>query len=168
MIFNEHPEVTVKQIEEMTNLPLRELQFQLKNLFHPKQRVLVKSNMKTPALKSDEKVKVNDNFKSPSLKLNFVPKMSHKKKNVDDVNEVTGGVDQEIKMERQHQLDAGIVRIMKGHKTETHTVLMQEVMRQINMFRPQPAMIKESIERLIEREYIKRDESDRSKYIYIP
>jgi hypothetical protein len=45
---------------------------------------------------------------------------------------------------------------------------MEDVMKQITIFMPQPQMIKQRIESLIEREYLKRDDADRSKYIYLP
>jgi hypothetical protein len=71
-------------------------------------------------------------------------------------------------MERQNIIDAAIVRIMKSRKTEKHVQLMEEVIRQISVFKPQPQMIKERIESLIEREYLKRDDADRTIYIYLP
>ena len=40
--------------------------------------------------------------------------------------------------------------------------------RQIIMFKPQPPFIKQRIESLIDREYLKRDENDRQIYIYLP
>ena len=46
--------------------------------------------------------------------------------------------------------------------------MLEDVIRQISLFNPQPQMIKERIESLIEREYLKRDEADRSKFIYLP
>ncbi|PCJ22547.1 MAG: hypothetical protein COA94_09020 [Rickettsiales bacterium] len=57
---------------------------------------------------------------------------------------------------------------LKARKEEKYNPLLEEVFRQIQMFRPQPKMIKERIESLIEREYLKRDENDRSRYIYLP
>lgn len=57
---------------------------------------------------------------------------------------------------------------MKARKTEKHNQLLEDVLRQINIFMPQPQMIKQRIESLIEREYLKRDDADRSKYIYLP
>jgi hypothetical protein len=74
----------------------------------------------------------------------------------------------EIRMERQNIIDAVIVRVMKARKTEKHLQLMEDCIKQINIFMPDPQMIKQRIESLIEREYLKRDESDRSKYIYLP
>jgi hypothetical protein len=57
---------------------------------------------------------------------------------------------------------------MKARKTEKHNQLMEDVIKQISIFLPQPQMIKQRIESLIEREYLKRDEAERSKYIYLP
>jgi hypothetical protein len=45
---------------------------------------------------------------------------------------------------------------------------MEECMKQVTIFKPQPAMIKKRIDSLIEREYIKRDENNRAVYIYLP
>jgi hypothetical protein len=76
--------------------------------------------------------------------------------------------DKEIRIERQNIIDAVIVRIMKARKTEKHNQLLEDVIRQISIFMAQPQMIKQRIESLIEREYLKRDDGDRSKYIYLP
>lgn len=70
--------------------------------------------------------------------------------------------------ERMNILDAVIVRIMKARKTEKHIQLIEDVIKQVTMFLPQPAWIKARIESLIEREYLKRDDNDRAKYIYLP
>ena len=59
---------------------------------------------------------------------------------------------------------------MKARKTLIHSQLQAEVMRQISTFHPDPKMIKQRLENLIEREYIARDidkENVRS-YVYIP
>ena len=57
---------------------------------------------------------------------------------------------------------------MKGRKTLNHNQLMEECMKQVTIFMPQPAMIKKRIESLIEQEYIKRDEKNYATYIYLP
>lgn len=76
--------------------------------------------------------------------------------------------DKEIKIERQNIIDAVVVRIMKARKAEKHNELLVDVTKQISIFMAQPAMIKQRIESLIEREYLKRDDADKSKYIYLP
>jgi hypothetical protein len=65
-------------------------------------------------------------------------------------------------------VDCVIVRIAKSRRTIKHQELLTEVMRQVTHFKPQPTIIKEHIESLIQREYLKRDENDRTLYIYIP
>jgi hypothetical protein len=65
-------------------------------------------------------------------------------------------------------MDAVIVRIMKARKTEKFSQLTEDVMKQVTMFLPQPPWIKQRIESLVERDYLKRDETDRTKYIYLP
>jgi len=62
-------------------------------------------------------------------------------------------------------IDSVIVRVMKARKTEKHNQVIEDVIKQISIFMPQPQMIKQRIESLIEREYLSRDPNDKSKYI---
>lgn len=57
---------------------------------------------------------------------------------------------------------------MKDRKTLVHSELVNEVVRQLSSrFAPKPNMIKRSIEKLIEKEYLERDENDRRKLRYL-
>lgn len=70
--------------------------------------------------------------------------------------------------DRKHEIEACIVRIMKSRKQLNHNQLVSEVMEQLNKrFQPSPVVIKKRIEGLIEREYIKRADSDRKIYVYL-
>ena len=104
------------------------------------------------------------------MRVVFIPPQTHKKKEKEDAGNAAKeqADDKEIKMERQNIIDAVIVRIMKARKTEKHNQLIEDVIKQISIFMPQPQMIKQRIESLIEREYLKRDDGDRAKYIYLP
>ena len=53
-----------------------------------------------------------------------------------------------------------------GQKT-THIWIINEVSKQIDLFKAQPQQIKENIEKLIERNVIKRNEEDRTCYDYV-
>lgn len=130
-------------------------------------KILDKENSKKPQFTPTEKVSVTMNFTNNNIKVSFVPTQTHKKKTADK-NEAEKVDDKEIRIERQNIIDAVVVRIMKARKTEKHNQLLEDVMRQITIFMPQPQMIKQRIESLIEREYLKRDENDRGKYIYLP
>jgi hypothetical protein len=123
--------------------------------------------MKKPQFTDAEKLVVTGNFSNPNLKVNFIPISSHKKKTAEK-SDIEKNNDKEIRIERQNIIDAVIVRIMKARKTEKHNQLLEDVMKQITIFMPQPQMIKQRIESLIEREYLKRDDVDRAKYIYLP
>jgi hypothetical protein len=57
---------------------------------------------------------------------------------------------------------------MKTRKTEKHTTLVQDVMANIRLFQAQPPAIKKRIEKLITDEFLKRDDTDKTLYVYIP
>ena len=168
MLFNDADELTVNQVKEMSGLPEQELTKQLKHLCNPKQRIIAKENPKVPKFTPEEKLTVNADFKNNLIKLTFIPKPTTKKLNPKDKDDITRQVTEEINSERQMVLDAMIVRIMKARKKDRHTELLTEVIKQVSLFKPQPQMIKQSIERLIEKEYLQRDDNDRQVYIYIP
>ena len=73
---------------------------------------------------------------------------------------------EEVFREREHQVDAAVVRIMKARKRLSHTMLMSEVMSQLR-FSAQNADIKKRIESLIERDFLERDADDNAFYCYL-
>lgn len=68
--------------------------------------------------------------------------------------------------DRQYQVDAAIVRIMKMRKTLTHNQLISECVSQLK-FPIKPADIKKRIESLIDRDYLARDEQVANQYNYL-
>ena len=57
---------------------------------------------------------------------------------------------------------------MKSRRRLGHNELIGEVTRQLApRFLPQPQVVKKRIESLIEREFLERDQADRSTYIYL-
>ena len=66
-------------------------------------------------------------------------------------------------------MQATITRIMKSQngKKVQHTWLINEVSNQIEYFNAQPHQIKENIEKLIEKDIIKRDEKEIYCYEYL-
>jgi cullin-4 len=71
-----------------------------------------------------------------------------------------------VMQDRQHQIDAAIVRIMKTRKTLGHKLLINELVSQLR-FPVIGTDIKRRIESLIEREYLERDDSDPQVYNYL-
>ncbi|KAJ9135860.1 hypothetical protein P3X46_032988 [Hevea brasiliensis] len=68
--------------------------------------------------------------------------------------------------DRQYQVDAAIVRIMKTRKVLSHTLLITELFQQLK-FPIKPADLKKRIESLIDREYLLRDKSNPQIYNYL-
>ena len=69
-----------------------------------------------------------------------------------------------VKEDRNHAIEASIVRTMKARKTLKHQQLQAEVLSQLAFFKPNPRVIKKRIESLIEREYIERTVDDNQVY----
>ncbi|CAN0498909.1 unnamed protein product, partial [Ectocarpus sp. 12 AP-2014] len=68
--------------------------------------------------------------------------------------------------DRQYQVDAAIVRIMKARKNLAHTMLMSELFSQVK-FPATPVDLKKRIESLIERDYLERDPNKPGDYRYL-
>jgi cullin-4 len=68
--------------------------------------------------------------------------------------------------DRQYQVDAAIVRIMKMRKSLLHNQLVSEVVAQLK-FPIKPGDIKKRIESLIDRDYLARDEQNANQFNYL-
>ncbi|KAH3815365.1 hypothetical protein DPMN_143887 [Dreissena polymorpha] len=69
--------------------------------------------------------------------------------------------------DRQYQVDAAIVRIMKRCKSLEHYSLISMLTNQLK-FPVKSADLKRRIESLIEREYMERDKDNPNLYNYVP
>jgi hypothetical protein len=63
-------------------------------------------------------------------------------------------------------LDANVSKLMKSRKVMDYKSLFEEVSRMIRVFVPQSRDIKASVDRLITKEIIERDEKDRELVRY--
>lgn len=69
--------------------------------------------------------------------------------------------------DKSHCVDAHIVRIMKKSKKISHSELVSKVIDEVkNTFPVDQSLVKHRIEELILREYLERDPSDASMYLY--
>ena len=117
-------------------------------------------------LKPETEVEINKNFVSNNLKFQTLP-MVQRKKADSQVQEQEEAVQQ--KKYQDILLQMALTRIMKsriGLKT-THVWLVGETAKQMDLFRAQPQQIKEAIEKLIEKQIMKRSEKDRTCYEYV-
>lgn len=112
-------------------------------------------------------IEINKDFNPNNLKLNTVPLMIKKTKTdieIDEENEKRN-----LANYQNMVLDAYVTRIMKGRigQTTTHLFLVNETVRQIELFAAQPIQIKSRIEALIEKQLLKRKEGNYDQYEYI-
>ena len=70
--------------------------------------------------------------------------------------------------DRAHSIDATIIKKMKTHKKMDMTDLMAQVMQALSMFRPEPKLIKQRVERLITDEFLARDADNKNILVYLP
>ncbi|XP_046435950.1 cullin-3B-like [Neodiprion fabricii] len=76
------------------------------------------------------------------------------------------GSEERVYQDRQYQIDAAIVRIMKMRKSMTHNLLMSELYNQLK-FPVKPADVKKRIASLIDRDYMGRDKDNANQYNYV-
>ena len=165
LLFNLRDKLTYEEIKEETSIPDRELTRALQPLAMGKtsQRILVK-HPKTKEIEASHTFMVNENFTSQFHRVKIQQASARQGEAEPERNETKRKVDED----RKHEIEACVVRIMKSRKTLNHNQLVSEVVEQLNKrFQPSPAIIKKRIENLIEREYIKRSDSDRKVYVYL-
>lgn len=75
---------------------------------------------------------------------------------------------EKVESDRGYLVEAQIIKFMKARKALDMTTLTQEVLASITMFHPQPKLIKVKVESLIERQFLKRDDNDKTLIIYLP
>merc|ERR1712107_257960 len=105
----------------------------------------------------DDEFVVNSFFAHKMYRV-VVPQISAKEQHEEEAL-----TEQRLFEDRQHEVDAAVVRIMKAKKTLTHQQLVAEVFSTVQ-FAATPADVKRRIESLIEREYLARDATRPATY----
>ncbi|CAF3396164.1 unnamed protein product [Rotaria sp. Silwood1] len=159
LLFNEHKDLTYKDIQEQTKIQATELQRTLQSLACGKIRLLNKKPM-------SKDINPNDRF---TLNTSFEHKLIRIKINqvqLKETPEENSSTTERVVQDRQYQIDAAIVRIMKIRKTLSHAQLISEVFSQLK-FPLSTAVVKTRIESLLEREYMKRSADNANIYEYV-
>lgn len=159
MLFNKQNKVLFSEVCEATKIPKDECKRQVLSMTVSKHKVLLRDGA-SKEIEDDTRLQVNDQFTHEKIKV--VVGLIKKE---DKVVETAVA---EPPQERKHVVDAAIVRIMKARKRLDHNSLLEEVFRQVTLFRPQPSQIKAQIENLIDREFLSRDAEQRNVYFYMP
>ena len=158
-------EVSFEQILEKTGIPEQELKRHLQSISVASRTRLLKKIPMSRDIHSGDMFKINEQFKSPHIRIKVLTVAAGSR--VENDSERNGTLEV-IKKSRIVETQAAIVRVMKARRVLKHEELLNEVVKQLmNRFKPQPAFIKEQIEELIDKEYLKRDDNDRSIYQYL-
>lgn len=159
MLFNDAQKLSFQDIKDATGIEDKELRRTLQSLACGKVRVLQKLP-KGRDVDDDDSFVFNEGFTAPlyRIKVNAI----QMKETVEENTSTTERVFQD----RQYQVDAAIVRIMKTRKVLSHTLLITELFQQLK-FPIKPADLKKRIESLIDREYLERDKNNPQIYNYL-
>lgn len=160
LLFNDADELSYEAIKEQLGVKDdKELSRTLLSLSAGKVRVLLKSP-KGPEVSPSDVFSYNAGFSNPlfRIKVNNIQ--------MKETQEENAKTNAEVVQERQHAIDAAIVRVMKMRKTLAHKLLVQEVMTQLR-FQLTNSDLKRRIDNLIEREFLERSSSDAQVYNYL-
>ena len=158
--FNNNNEPTsFEDLKLSSNIEDGELRRTLQSLACGKARVL---------LKSPKGKDINDGDKFIANK-DFTHQLFHIKINQVQLKETTEeqkATEERVFQDRQYQIDAAIVRIMKMRETLSHNLLLTELYNQLK-FPVKPPDLKKRIESLIDRDYMERDKDNSQQYNYV-
>uniref|UniRef100_G3PRL7 Cullin-4A n=1 Tax=Gasterosteus aculeatus aculeatus TaxID=481459 RepID=G3PRL7_GASAC len=159
LMFNEGEEFSMDDIRAATGIEEEELRRTLQSLACGKARVLNK-NPRGKDVEDGDRFNFNNDFKHKlfRIKINQI----QMKETVEEQVSTTERVFQD----RQYQIDAAVVRIMKMRKTLSHNLLVSELYNQLK-FPVKPGDLKKRIESLIDRDYMERDKETPNQYHYV-
>ncbi|CAI9783451.1 unnamed protein product [Fraxinus pennsylvanica] len=159
MLFNDAQKFSFQDIKESTGIEDTELRRTLQSLACGKFRILQKIP-KGRDVEDNDSFEFNDQFTAPlyRIKVNAI----QMKETVEENTSTT----EKVFQDRQYQVDAAIVRIMKTRKVLSHTLLITELFQQLK-FPIKPTDLKKRIESLIDREYMERDKNNPQIYNYL-
>ncbi|CAH3951967.1 cullin-4A [Pieris brassicae] len=159
LLFNDGDNLSFEDLKANTNIEEGELRRTLQSLACGKARVVCKSPR-------GREVADTDTF---TFNGDFVNKLFRIKINQIQMKETTEeqkATEERVFQDRQYQIDAAIVRVMKMRKALSHNLLISELYNQLK-FPVKPADLKKRIESLIDRDYMERDKDNPNQYNYV-
>lgn len=151
MQFNGMDSLTFKDINNSLKMDEQVLGRTLQSLSSSKLPLLLKSPSRSEIRNTDRFV-LNVDFTHPQYRIK-VPNLSAKAESQDDEKSVQDVVILEVEQDRQHQLDAAIVRVLKHNKIIKLVRLIEMVIEEVK-FPTTGDLIKARIEALAERDYL--------------
>ncbi|PKY03551.1 cullin-4B [Aspergillus campestris IBT 28561] len=162
LLFNDVPEngtLNYAQIQEATMLSDQELKRTLQSLACAKYRVLSKKPKGREVNTTDE-FSYNPGFSDAKMRIKI------NQVQLKETKEENKTTHERVAADRHYETQAAIVRIMKTRKLITHAELVAEVIKATRSRGVlEPADIKKNIEKLIEKDYMEREEGNRYQYV---
>jgi len=157
--FNDGDEFSLEELQLATNIEDGEIRRTLQSLACGKARVIAK-NPKGKDINDKDRFIFNKEFTNAlfKIKINQVQ--------MKETNEEQKATEERVFQDRQYQIDAAIVRIMKMRKSLSHNLLITELYNQLK-FPVKPPDLKKRIESLIDRDYMERDKDNSNQYNYV-
>lgn len=157
--FNDASERSFADLRAATGLEERELRRTLQSLACGRERVLTKEP-RGKDVGDNDVFHFNEGYTSRlyRVRINAIQ--------MKETAEENRKTNESVLQDRQYQVDAAIVRIMKTRKTLSHKLLVNELVAQLRFPVAAPDL-KKRIESLIDREYLERDPNDAQVYNYL-
>lgn len=159
MLFNTTDSLSFGDILLQSGIEDKELRRTLQSLACGKVRVLTKEP-KGKDVEDGDTFHFNADFSDRLIRIKI---NSIQMKETEEENKKTND---QVFQDRQYQIDAALVRIMKARKQLSHKLLVADVIQQLK-FPFKAADLKKRIESLIDREFLARDSSDQNVYNYL-
>merc|ERR1719221_1643434 len=156
LLFTKDETHDLSFIQNATGLDMALTKKLLATLSIAKYKIIAKTAGDAKTIEDDAAFTPNDSFQCPHRKIKIPPPTTEETHNKERVEE-----------DRSIAIEAAIVRIMKMRRQQAHNDLISEVLQQLAFFKPNPKLIKQRIEHLIEREYLERDPNQASMYRYL-
>jgi len=158
--FNAADTLSVQALQRETGIEDAALRRTLQSLACGKVRVLTKTP-RGREVAADDVFAYNADFANPLFRIRI------NQIQLKETTEERQKTEEQVFQDRQYQIDAAVVRLMKTRKTLTHTDLIDQLFHQLVRFPVQVNDIKKRIESLIERDYMERDKDNPNTYSYI-
>lgn len=159
LCFNNSAMQSVRELVEFTKMTERDLLKHIQILIDTK---ILLANNDAKDLLSNSSLSLNMNYTNKRTK--FKISGATQKDSAQEVEQQQAAVDED----RSMYLQAAIVRIMKARKVLKHNLLIQEVINQARTrFVPSIGLIKKSIETLIDKQYLERNQENPDEYNYL-
>ncbi|KAL3098075.1 hypothetical protein niasHT_027620 [Heterodera trifolii] len=159
LLFNDKTQWNFEEILENTKIERIELMRTLQSLACGKFRVLLKQPKGKEVTGADQ-FTLNEAFNDRLCRIRISQVQMR------ETEQEHQQTEEQIFQDRQYQIDAAVVRIMKTRKKISHNQLIGEVLAQLR-FPVKAVDLKKRVESLIEREYMSRDKEDANLYNYV-